>query len=283
MRRTAAILAGLVAVGHLGTFLLTERLVQATLAGVGAVSVPVWLRGLWLVGASVPWAVGAVLLATGRLRSVVVVVLTAAAVLLADGLATLGPAIDLVRGDGAADVWAVLERVGGAVVWLLGVVAALTAWLVRPRGDWRVGAPGPVGWYVALAVLAWLPTVLRTTAVAPPGAPRRFVEWYAASLTGLDAVASLVGAVVVLGVLWLAPRRRRDLAGLMLLTYAVPAGLAATGSVYRVATGEHVIFTPAGVAGLVGLLGLVVTGVLWARWQPGTAGDTAPAATAPQP
>lgn len=265
MRRVAVVLAVFVAVAQLGLFLITERGVGSTLALVGGVTVGAGLRWVWAVGWALPWVVGAVLLVRGRDRLGSAVLLAAAAMALADGIGALTPAIDLVRLGRLPSGAALTERIGGALVWLAALAAGIVVWLARPRGGWREAAPGPVGWYVTLAVLAWLPSLLRTTAFAPVGAPRRFVETDVSRLTGLEAVGSLAGAVVALVILFLAPRLRRDLAGGVLLAFAAPTLLANLGGVVVVVTEDDMILTPAGVLGLVGLVGLVVAGVVWSR------------------
>ena len=275
MRRVAVVLAVFVAVAQLGLFLLTERGLGSTLALVGGVTVGAGLRWVWALGWALPWVVGAVLLLRGRERIGSAVLLTAAAMAVADGIGALTPAIDLARLGRLPGGAALVERVGGALVWLAALAAGIVAWRARPRGGWREAAPGPVGWYVTLAVFAWLPSLLRTTAFAPVGAPRRFAETDVSRLTGLEAAGSIAGAVVALVVLFVAPRLRRDIAGAVLLAYAAPTLLANLGAVVVVVTEDDMILTPAGVLGLIGLAGLVAAGAVWSARRadaPGAAG-----------
>ncbi len=247
------VLAVAVAAAQVGLLVASERRFETTPAVLGEAVVSPALRWTWVVGWALPWVAGGVLLASGRLRLGVATVLTAAAVLLADGIAGLSA-----DGD-------VVQRGGQALVLVLAVAAAVTTWLARPRGGWRDGARGPAGAYVAVAVLAWLPSVLRTTAFAPPGAPRRFVESKVEVLSGLDVTASLAGAVVALAVLFAAPRLRPEVGAASLVTFALLSLVASLGGIARVLDQAAMIFTPAGVLGLVGLLGLLVTALRWSR------------------
>lgn len=248
------VLAVTVAAAQVGLLVAAERRLEATPAMLGETVVSPVLRWTWVVGWALPWVVGAALLAAGRSRLGVATVLTAAAVLLADGIAGLSAASDPV------------QRAGQALVLALALAAALSAWLARPRGGWRDGARGPTGAYVAVAVLAWLPSVFRTTAFAPPGAPRRFVETRVAELSGLDLAASVAGAVVALTVLWVAPRLRPEVGAASLVTYTLLTLVASLGGIARVLDEAAMIFTPSGVLGLLGLGGLLVTAVRWSRW-----------------
>lgn len=263
MRWVVALLATLVGTAQVVLFLVAERQVQSAGELAGTTALTTSLRWVWLAGWTVPWLVGAVLIVARRARAATAVLLTSSVLLLAAGVGAIAPALVREPFAGLAGPSDVVERFGGVVVWVLALATAVATWLGRPRGDWRRGAPGPVGWYVALAVLAWLPSVFRTTELAPPGAPRRFVEADVATLTGLAEVASYMGAVALAGVLWVAPRLRRDVAGIVLLTYAVPTLLADLGDLVRVGTQEFVILTPTGVLGRVGVTGLVVAGAVW--------------------
>ena len=262
MRAAAAILAVLVAATQLTLFAVAQRQLQVTIGEVGPAPEVDWLRWIWAVAWAAPWVVAAVMFGVGAIRRAAAVALTAAALVVTTGLGSLSSLTDTPPGaQASAATW--VASYGGVVVWSLAVVAGLLAWFARPRGGWRIQAPGPVGWYVTIAVIAWLPAALRSTQFAPPGAPRAFVETAASQLEGIDAVASVAGAVVVGLLLFVAPRLRPDIAGTVLLTYALPTLLADLGSVVRVATEQHVIFTPAGLIGLLGEGGLIVTGLIW--------------------
>jgi hypothetical protein len=263
MRWAVAGLATLVGVTQLALFAVAERQVQDAVTLTGGPAELAWMRWVWVGGWAAPWFVGAVLSAARRRWSGTAVVLTAAALLLATGLNAAGSALVWPPLDGLGAASDAVDRFGGALVWLLGLATAVLAWSGRPRGGWREDAPGPVGWFVTLAVLAWLPSAFRTTEFAPPGAPRRFVDADVLALSGLAEVSSYLGAFVVAAVLWVAPRLHRRLAGAVLLTFALPTALAAVGDVMRVRTEEFVIFTPSGVLGAVGVLGLAITGVVW--------------------
>lgn len=264
MRWTAAVLAAFVAGLQLALFAFAEGQLQASLALDGAATDPTGLRWLWAVAWAAPWVLGAVLLVGRCTRRGAAVLLTASLLLLTTSLGNLTPALTVSVADLDASFLALFERFGGAVVWVAALCSGVSAWLARPREAWRVAAPGPVGWYVTLAVLAWLPAAFQQVAFAPPGAPRHFIELDAAALGGLDAAGSLASAVVVAVVLWAAPRLRPEVGGVVLLTYAVPTLSGDIGGVLRVANEEFVIFTPAGALGLVGIVGIIVTGAWWA-------------------
>ena len=264
MRWTAAVLATMVAGLQLGLFAIAERQLQASLELSGAAAEPTGLRWLWAVAWAAPWFVGAALFVGGYVRRGAAALITMSLLLITTSLGNLTSAftIPLLSLDEPFVVW--FERLGGLVAWVLALVVGVLAWAARPRRDWRLGAPGPVGWYVTVAVLAWLPAAFQQVAFAPPGAPRRFVETDAGALSGLDAAGSIASAVIVALVLWAAPRLRPEVAGVVLLTYAIPTLLGDIGGVVRVATEEFVIFTPSGLLGLVGLVGLIVAGTWWA-------------------
>ena len=264
MRWTAAVLATLVASLQLGLFAVAERQLQASLELSGPAADPTGLRWLWAVAWAAPWFVGAALFVGGYARRGAAVLITMSLLLVTTSLGNLTSAftLPLLSVDEPVSVW--FERVGGPAAWVLALAVGVVTWLARPRQDWRVEAPGPVGWYVAVAIFAWLPAAFQQVAFAPPGAPRRFVETDAAALSGLDAAGSVASAVIVAVALWAAPRLRPEVAGVVLLTYAVPTLLGDLGGVMRVVTEEFVIFTPSGLLGLIGVFGLIVTGAWWA-------------------
>ncbi len=263
MRAAAASVATLVAVAQLTLFTVARRQLQVTIAAVGPSPDADWLRWIWAVAWAAPWIVAAVMFVVGAVRHAAAVALTVTVLVVTTGLGSLGALTDPPPGA-QASVTTWVTSYGGLVVWGLALAAGVLAWLARPRGAWRVDAPGPVGWYVTIAVIAWLPAAFRSTQFAPPGAPRRFVETAASQLQGIDAVASIAGAVVVGLLLFVAPRLRPDIAGTVLLTYAIPTLLADLGGVLRVATEQDVIFTPSGFIGFGGVAGLIVAGIIWA-------------------
>jgi hypothetical protein len=261
MRWVAVALATSVAAMQVALFVVAEQQLQAALSVLGPDAGQVaWLRWLWLAGWAAPWVVGAALLARGSVRHGGVVVLASASLALVTGLAEVRVTA---TGTGLEEATDLFSRFGGPGIWVLALAAAAATVAVLPRRQWRVAAPGPVGWYVALAIMAWLPAAFRSTAFAPPGAPRRFIESHVDLVSGPEAVEAYLVAVVVAALLWVAPRLRPDVAGAVLLTFAGPTLLAEFGSVVAVATQEAVIFTPSGVLGLVGLTGLVIAGTAW--------------------
>ncbi|MFP4636038.1 MAG: hypothetical protein ACLFRD_09255 [Nitriliruptoraceae bacterium] len=263
MRWLAAGLAAVVAGLQIAMFTLGWLQLAGSLGQMEAATGPAaGLRWLWAGAWVAPWLVGAALLIVGQLRRAVAMLLTVSLLLVTTSLADLAvlaarPMAGL--GPTAAD-W--LQRFGGPSVWLLGLLAGVVAWFARPRGAWRWDAPGPYGSYVALAVLAWLPA-FRQVAFAPPGAPRRFIEFELTELSGFEAAGSLTGALAAAVVLWVAPRLRPDAAGVVLLTYAVPVLLGDVGGWVQVASEEHMILTPAGVLGPIGLVGIIALGLWW--------------------
>jgi hypothetical protein len=275
MRRAAAILATLVAISQLALFAIAQRQLQAALTVVPTPEVD-WLRWVWAVAWAAPWGIAAILFAVGATRRAVAVAVVSAVLVATTGLGSLPAIADAPPGTDAT-LW--VTQYGGALVWFLAVAAGVMSWLARPRGSWRLHAPGPVGWYVTVAVLAWLPAAFRTTQFAPPGTPRPFVETVSSQLDGFDLAASLAGAVVLGVLLFVAPRLRPDVGGTVLLAYALPTLLADLGGVVQVATQDLVIFTPSGVLGLAGDLGLAVAGAVWASRQvTSTPVDTEPGA-----
>lgn len=264
MRWAAAILAALVGFAQLVLFVLAQRQVEGALEALEPSLEATWIRWVWAVAWALPWLVGTAMFVAGATRRAVAVVLTAAVLVASAGLGSL-QGLATRPPVAATSPWIDwVAHLGGAAVWFLAVAAGLLAWLARPRGGWRIEAPGPVGWYVTVAVLAWLPAAFRTSQFAPPGAPRAFVETVASQSTGLDLIASVASAGVVGLLLLVAPRLRPDMAGTVLLTYALPALLASLGSALRVVVEDDMILTPSGVLGLIGVVGLVVAGAIWA-------------------
>lgn len=276
MRWAVAALAAFVGAVQLALFAVTERQAQVVSAVAGATPQAAGLRWVWVVGWTLPWLIGASLIVARRSSAGTAVVLTSAVLLVAGGLRGIGSALVWPPLTGIDTVSEGLERFGGLALWTLAAIAGAAAWAGRPRGGWRDAAPGPVGWYVTAAVLAWLPAAFRTTAFAPPGAPRRFVETDVATLSGTAELASYLGAVVIGALLWVAPRLRRDLAGAVLLTFALPTALGGIGDAVRVGTEEFVIYTPSGVLGSVGVAGLIVAGLVWLLGPDVSDGSTDP-------
>jgi hypothetical protein len=282
MRRLAAVLAGVVAALQLLLFLLTEQQARLALASLGPDVGLSALRWVWAVLAPLPWAVGAWLLAARRPRLGTAVLLAAAALLLAAGLPTL-PGLLVAGWWRDASPFEFLAVVGPPVVLALALLVAILAWWSRPRDGWRRSVPGTSGGYVTVAILAWLPTALQTLELSPPGAMRSFARTELSRLDGIEAVASVMGAVVAAALLFLAPRLRHDVGGAILLVFAVPQLTDAVGDLAQVRDTEFLILTPPAVLGMVGLIGVLVVAVRWlvvgyprssAVAQPGT--DTPP-------
>ena len=263
IRRLAAVLALAVAGVLLLAFVITERALQTTL-GLIATDVEVSaFRWVWMVLAPLPWLVGALLLVTDRwARHGTAVVVAAALLAVTAGLPTLPGLLEAGwwQGAGVGEVVAVL---GEPVAMLLGLLAAAAALWARPRGRWHIAAPGPGGVYVAAAVLAWMPTGLQTLERAPPGAMRSFARTEYSRLDGLDAVASVSGAVLVAALLFVAPRLRPGVAGAVVLTYAAPQFASGIGDVAQGQVTEFLILTPPAVLGLGGLAAVIVIAVRW--------------------
>jgi len=217
---------------------------------------------VWAVLAPLPWLVGGVLLLVGRAHLGTSVLVAAAALELPAGLPALSRALAGGWPDGSTLVEG-LPILGQPVVLLLGLLAAVAAAWSRPREDWRVAAPGPIGVYVTVAILAWLPTALQTLERSPPGAMRSFARTELSRLEGLEAVASVSGAVVAAALLFVAPRLRPDVAGAVLLVFAIPQIADAIGDAAQVRVTEFLILTPPAVFGAVGLLGVTVLALRW--------------------
>jgi len=245
---------------------LTEQVLRSALSGLDVAYPVSGFRWVWVALAPLPWLVGGVLLLAGRAHLGTGVVVAATALLLPGGLLSLSA----LAGDGSS-VSAFLDLVtvaGQPVVLLLSLLATAAALRSRPREGWRRAAPGPIGGYVTVAVLAWLPTALQTLELSPPGAMRSIARTELSRLVGLEASASVAYAVVVAVMLFVAPRLRPEVAGAVVLVYAVPQLADAVGDLVQVRVTEHLIVTPPGVLGTIGLLGLLVV----ATWWIGTAG-----------
>jgi hypothetical protein len=261
-RGLAAVLAGVVAALQLLLFLVTEQQARVALASLGADVELSALRWVWAVLAPLPWVAGAWLLGARRPRLGTAVLLAAAALLLAAGLPNL-PGLLVTGWWRRASPFEVLSVVGPPLVLVLALVAAILAWWSRPRDGWRRSIPGPSGGYVTVAILAWLPTALQTLELSPPGAMRSFARTELSRLDGIEAVASVTGAVIAAVLLFLAPRLRLDVGGAILLVFALPQLTDAVGDLAQVRATEFLILTPPAVLGMVGLVGVLVVAVRW--------------------
>ncbi len=255
-------LAVVVAAIQLLLFLITEQQARLAFSLIGSDVELTALRWAWAVLAPLPWLAGAVLLRARRPRLGTAVLLAAAPLLLTASLPTLP---DVVAGGWWRDATAfeVLAVVGPPLVSVLAVAVALLAWWSRPRDGWRRAVPGPSGGYVTVAVLAWLPSALQTLELSPPGAMRSFARTELSRLDGIEAVASLTGAVVAAALLFVAPRLRQDIGGAILLVFAVPQLTSAIGDLAQVRETEFLIVTPPAVLGMVGVVGVLVVAVRW--------------------
>jgi hypothetical protein len=266
MRRiTVAVLAAVVSVAWLALFVAGEmQLDPGVLERSGMPLVGRWVRVLLAVAGALPWAVGAVLLAARRPRLGTAVLVTAAVLLVPALAPVLRTAQVVVTGSGAETSADTVMILGGAVLWLVSVLTGVVAFVLRPRGGWREGATGPRHGFTAAATLAWLGTLFASTAYAPPGAPRRFVE-LPAGADGIAAIATFGLPLVAAAVLWAAPRLRPAVGAAVLLTYVVPELVTVVVSVQEVRTVPDVIFTPAGVCAPIGLLALLGFAIAWLR------------------
>ena len=266
MRRvTVAVPAAVVALAWVGLFAVGEA--QLDLGVIERSGLPVvarWVRVELALAGALPWAVGAALLLGRRPRLGTAVVATAAVLL----VPTLGPVVRSVRGlltgPGAGATVETVTILGGAALWLLAVGTGVLAVVLRPRGGWREGATGPRNGFTAAATLAWFGTTFASTAYAPPGAPRRFLE-LPVDAEGVVAVLAYGLPAVAAAVLWAAPRLAPGVGAAVLLTYVVPELGAAIASVQEVRTVPDVIFTPAGILAPVGLLALLGFAAMWVR------------------
>jgi hypothetical protein len=239
----------------------TEQVLQAALGGVDGAYAVSGFRWVWVGLAPLPWLVGGLLLLAGRAYLGTGVVVTATALFLPAGLLSLSALAS--TGPAALGPTELVTVAGQPVVLLLGLLSMAAALWSRPRQGWRTGAPGPVGVYVTVAVLAWLPTALQTLELSPPGAMRSFARTELSRLTGIEAGASVAYAVVVAVLLLVAPRLRPEVAGAVVLVYAVPQLVDAVGDLVQVRVTEDLILTPPAVLGDVGLVGLIGVATWW--------------------
>jgi hypothetical protein len=254
-------LAALTAVLQVAVVMVTElRLDTASLAAFGVEVGPGWSRIALASVWGAPWAAGAALLAIGRPRVGTAVVVTSAVLSLGRAGGVIAAVSGMVGDGGEASTW--LFAGSAVVVWVMGVAAAVTAWLGRPRDGWRDSAPGPTGPYTAAAVLAWLPTAFTTTAFAPPGVPRRFLE---RTVSELDLVTfpSAVFPVAFALVLFAAPRFSPSVASAIVLSFALPQSTFLTEALVATLGDPDTIPTPSGVLGAIGTVALVVIAVRW--------------------
>lgn len=263
----------------------TEHILRAALGGLETGYPVSGFRWVWVALAPLPWLIGGILLLAGRAYLGTAVVATTAAVSLPSGLLAVAALRDgWPPGGAATDLVPVL---GQPAVLVLGLLAAGASLLAGPREGWRTAAPGPIGVYVTVAVLAWLPTALQTLELSPPGAMRSFARTELSRLEGLPAVTSVSYAVVVAALLFAAPRLRPEVAGAMLLVYAVPQLADAVGDLVQVRVTEHLIVTPPAILGDVGLVGLLVVGGWWittaGRRHEAVTGDVAPSPRTDEP
>jgi hypothetical protein len=222
MRRTAMLLALLVVIVDVGFHVVDEVRLADDVGSVFELGISAWLSRLSVTLAFVlPWFVGAVLLLRRRRALGAAVLVPAAVLLLPSVLILVRRGIDL-SGGASASAWA--DVIGSAATWSLAIAAGGVAWLARPRGGLRDGAPGRGNAYVILAFMAWLPTILASTQFVPPGAPgtpqvaRHFYEFLWETTSGLATVAGVSESLLV----GLLPGRRPDPA-------AGPRGCAGVG------------------------------------------------------
>lgn len=261
IRRFAVLLAILAAVVQALLLVMIEQQVRAVSGVLGTGLQISGFRWVWIVLAPLPWAVGAALLLAGRAHLGTAVLVAAAALALPAALPAI---VNLAAGAGAPARFAELAAaVGPPLVALLGLLAAGAALVARPRGGWRLAAPGPTGGYVTVAILAWLPTALQTLELSPPGAMRSFARTELSRLAGIEAVASVSFAVTVAALLFVAPRLRVDVAGAVVLVFAVPQLADAAGDLAQVRVTQDLILTPPAVLGDLGLLGITLLALWW--------------------
>jgi hypothetical protein len=261
------LLALLVVIVDVGFHVVDEVRLADDVGSVFELGISAWLSRLSVTLAFVlPWFVGAVLLLRRRRALGAAVLVPAAVLLLPSVLILVRRGIDL-SGGASASAWA--DVIGSAATWSLAIAAGGVAWLARPRGGLRDGAPGRGNAYVILAFMAWLPTILASTQFVPPGAPgtpqvaRHFYEFLWETTSGLATVAGVSESLLVGLLLVVGPTLRRDLAGALVLVVVGPALILEAQTLLSVVGQSYVIPTPAAVLGLVGLVGTAVIAVLW--------------------
>lgn len=267
MRRTAILLALLVAVLDLAAFGLGEFRIADEVGSVFELGLEAWLSrvNVTLVF-TLPWIIGAVLLGRGN-TGLGVAVLVPAALLVAPRLLRVVPTFADAAEIGGAAIW--IEASMVVATWVVAVAVGATAWLSRPRAGTRRGSPGRGNAYVILAFLAWLPAILTSTQFVVPGAEgrpqgaRHLYEFIWTGVGNLSAAVSVAEAVVFGALLVFGPLLRRDLAGAVVLVVALPALVAEVQTIVTVWGEGFVISTPASILGAIGLTGLVAIGVAW--------------------
>lgn len=268
-RARAAAVAAVAVAGLQAAVLLAAEVTldAALLARAGIVLAPLALRLTAAAATVVPWLAVAVLYLGGRSWAAIGTLLAAGALTLPAPVSLLAELDELLAGPGAATSvvgwWSLLA---GLAVLPVAVAAVVLGWRARPPGPVRDGAPGVTGGYLAVAVVTWLGSVLAPTALVPPGAPRRLVELPARALDGVPASsATLVGALGLAVVLWLAPRVRPVMGAAAALTVAGSLLLAQPYRGWLVASDPLLIATPAGVLAVLAAVGLPVVAVGWLR------------------
>ncbi len=271
MRRTAGVVALGVALVEIVVFVAAEARVQRAMAEFGAAFGSIWTRLPTAAAFWLPWIVGGVLLLAGRRYLGTVVVVPAAVLGLPSALFSLQWLVDPESRDaGSSFADLVWVQLGGSIVLvILTVAAGILAWLARPRGDWRHGAPQRRNLYTVTAFLAWLPSVLATTQFVDLGAEgtdlgaRRFVEFLWNVSGGFAAAIGIASAVLLGLALLIAPALRRDAAGMMVLLIVAPLAVSQVTTVIAVADEEFIISTPAGWLGAGGTLAVTAVAVGW--------------------
>ncbi len=267
MRRTAILLALLVAVLDLAAFGLGEARIVGELGSVFELGIDAWLSRVNVTVVFVlPWVVGAVLLWRGQ-TGLGAAVVVPAALLVTPRLLLVARTVTEAAEIGGPGIW--IEVSALVASWLLAVAAGATAWLARPRAGTRKGSPGRGNAYVILAFLAWLPTILASTQFVVPGAEghpegaRHLYEFIWTGMGNLGATLGIAEAVVFGALLVLGPALRRDMAGAVILVVALPALISEVQTIVTVWGEDFVISTPASILGAAGLIGLVVIGASW--------------------
>jgi hypothetical protein len=268
MRRTAVILALVVVVLDLAIYASGEARLVSLTGSVFELGIGAWAARLTVTLAVVlPWVVGAALLWRRRRGLGAAVLVTSALVVFPGVLFVAQWGVDAAGEGGGTGPW--IEVAAGALGWLLAIGAGAAAWLARPQAGMRAGSPGKGNGYVLLAFLAWLPTILASTQVVPPGAAgtaegaRHFYEFIWTATSGLGVMVGLLEALVFGTLLLVGPTLRRDAAGAVLLVLVVPALVTEVQTIVLVAREAFVIATPASFLGVVGLAGVAVIGTRW--------------------